>query len=92
MLGRPPIALSFSRASFVQQILTQDMRPVSSRLVVVNSTFRFVEEDDQLQYIYGTVSANDSFVYSTSGNGWLISQETWNFLTYSASVVQGGAG
>jgi hypothetical protein len=56
--------------------------PLANGTVVVNSTFGLVG----LAYtgnFTATVSAQDSFVYSSSNNAWMISQETWNFLTYS---------
>jgi hypothetical protein len=38
---------------------------------------------------HGTVSAQDSFAYSAPAHAWLISRETWDYLSFN---VQTGVG
>lgn len=55
--------------------------PLANGTVIVNSTFGLVGFAATGNFT-ATVSAQDSFVYSSLSGEWMISQETWNFLTY----------
>lgn len=50
--------------------------------VVVNSTFNFRGESPVFGNINGTVSARTTFVPGSASGNWLISNETWNYLSY----------
>jgi hypothetical protein len=51
--------------------------------LVVNSTFDFAGHGVTYGIVNGTVSAEDSYVYSTTNGAWLISQERWDFITFN---------
>jgi hypothetical protein len=67
---------------------------VSGDLATVNSTFDLVGQSSVVGNVTATISAEDSFVYSASSGAWLISQEVWDFLSYTAEylVSTGGPG
>ena len=54
--------------------------------VVVNSTFGFAGNGPTNGIVNGTVSAEDSYAYSTTNGAWLISQETWDFITFNSQL------
>lgn len=67
--------------------VTRTISGISNESAVVNSTFDVSGKNYDFGLYEGyaasfnaTVSAQDSFVYSTSHGAWLISAETWNFL------------
>lgn len=54
--------------------------------VLVNSTFGFASAGSAaVASTNGTVFAQDTYLYSAATRSWLISQETWNFLTFNTS-------
>lgn len=55
--------------------------PLANGTMVVNSTFGLVGLAATGNFT-ATVSAQDSYVYSSSSDAWMISQETWHWLTY----------
>ncbi len=54
---------------------------------VVNSTFNFIGNSTIVGIFGGRVAAQDSYV--SSGQTWSIAQETWNFLSYDSSFLDG---
>jgi hypothetical protein len=68
--------------SFVAENLTQKVASTSDVSVIVNSTFAMVEHSIAQGNINGTISAQDSYEYSATNHTWLISRESWNFLSY----------
>ena len=54
---------------------------------VVNSTFNLVGNSTIVGIFEGRISAQDS--YFSSGQTWSIAQETWNFLIYDSSFIDG---
>jgi len=55
--------------------------PLPNGAMVVNSTFGLVGLAATGNFT-ATISAQDSYAYSSSSNAWMISQETWHWLTY----------
>jgi hypothetical protein len=72
----------FGMQSFMAENLTQKIAATSDVSVMVNSTFAIVEHSIAQGNINGTISAQNSYVYSASNRTWLISRESWNFLSY----------
>jgi len=66
---------------YVGNATKMTIMPLANGTVIVNSTFGLVGLAATGNFT-ATVSAQDSFVYSSLSNAWMISQETWNFLTY----------
>lgn len=62
--------------------------------VVVNSAFGFASHGGSSidGIVNGTVSAQDSYTYSTTNAVWLISQETWDFITFNTQFPACRAG
>jgi hypothetical protein len=56
-------------------------------LVAINSTFGFTTLGSSYGAITGTVSARDLYTYSNANDAWLISQETWDFLTLNSTYL-----
>jgi hypothetical protein len=54
---------------------------------VVNSTFNFVGNSTFVGIFVGRIAAQDS--YFSSGQTWSIAKETWNFLSYDSSFIDG---
>jgi hypothetical protein len=50
--------------------------------VLVNSTFVTVEQSIAEGKINATVSAHDFYAYSATARTWLISRESWDFLSF----------
>jgi hypothetical protein len=71
--------------------VTQKILAESDESAVVNSSFSFLGESSLEGNFSGSVSAMDSYVYSAA-SGWLISQETWNFLSFNVQFPVGYAG
>jgi hypothetical protein len=63
---------------------TWTVTPEANGTTVVNSTFDFAGQGPVYGIVNGTVSAQDSFEYSTTNGAWMVSQETWDFLTFSS--------
>jgi len=76
-LGRVAPALEIGNATWT-------VTPEANGSVVVNSTFDFAGHGPVYGVANGTVSAQDTYVYSTTNGAWLVSQETWDFLTFSS--------
>jgi hypothetical protein len=55
---------------------------------VVSSTFNIVGNSTIVGVFEGRIAAQDS--YFSSGQTWSIAQETWNFLSYDSSFIDGG--
>jgi len=73
--------------------LTRTITPLPNGLVVtVDSTFGFSTSKittiglSTYPGLNGTVSARETYVYSSTTAAWLISNETWSFLTLDSSV------
>jgi hypothetical protein len=73
---------SFGTTSFAAQNITQVIEATSDKSVVVNSTFGFFEQSIAFGKINATVSAEDLFSYSPASQTWLISHETWDYLSF----------
>jgi len=72
-------------SSFAVGSVTHTIVATSDDSAEVNSSFAFFGQNTSLGGNFnGTVSAQDSYVYSASNGGWLISRETWNFLSFNA--------
>jgi hypothetical protein len=54
---------------------------------VVNSTFNFIGNSTIVGIFGGRVAAQDSYV--GIGQTWSIAQETWNFMSYDSSFIDG---
>jgi len=63
--------------------VTQAIVATSEDLATVNSTFDFHGRSTLYGNFSGSVSAQDLFVYSAANGGWLISQETWDFISFN---------
>ena len=63
--------------------VTQTILAASDDSAVVNSSFTFLGSSSLEGNFSGSVSALDYYTYSAASGSWLISQETWNFLSYS---------
>jgi hypothetical protein len=72
----------FGMQSFMAENLTQKLAAASTVSVMVNSTFAILEYSIAQGNINGTISAQDSYMYSATNHTWLISRESWNFLSY----------
>jgi hypothetical protein len=78
-----------SRAdSFSVGNVTHTLVDISADSAVVNSSFDISGQKYNFGFRYassfnGTVSAQDSYVYSSSQSAWMISSETWNFLNFT---------
>ena len=68
--------------------VTRAITTTSSDSVMVNSTFGF-SGFGRWGNDSGIISAQDHYSYSATNGAWLISRETWNFLTF---VVEYPAG
>jgi hypothetical protein len=82
LLGINANGYGFRTQSFMAQNLIQTAAATSNISVMVNSTFVIVEQSIAQGKINGTVSAQDSYVYSATGRTWLISRESWDFLSF----------
>jgi hypothetical protein len=82
LFGIDPNGFSFGTKSFMAENLTQSVAATSNTLVTVNSTFVMLEQSIAEGEINGTVSAQDFYVYSATGHTWLISRESWDFLSF----------
>jgi hypothetical protein len=71
--------------------LTWTVTAEANGSMAVNSTFDFAGHGPANGIANGTVSAQDSYAYSTTKSAWLISQETWDFLTFSSQIPRCGA-
>jgi hypothetical protein len=72
----------FGMQSFMVENLTQKVAATSNVSAMVNSTFDIAEHSIAQGNINGTISAQDSYEYSATNHTWLISRESWNFLSY----------
>jgi putative pyrroloquinoline-quinone binding quinoprotein len=63
--------------------VTQTILAASDDSAVVNSSFTFLGSSSLEGNFSGSVSAMDYYVFSAASGSWLISQETWNFLSYN---------
>ncbi len=71
--------------SFALGNVTHSLVATSDDSAIVNSSFAFLGQNDLFPGNFnGTVSAQDSYVYSAANGGWLISQVMWNFLSFNA--------
>lgn len=75
--------------SFTIANVTQAMAVTSSDSAAVNSTFGFTGWGERWGNTSGTVSAQDYYSYSTTNDAWLISQETWTFLSFNVQFPAG---
>jgi len=73
-------------SSFAIGNVTHSIVDVSDDSAMVNSSFALLGQSGvaSMGNFNGTVSAQDFYVYSAANGGWLISQETWNFLSFNA--------
>jgi hypothetical protein len=80
--------------SFSVENVTRGEVAVSGDVATVNSSFDLAGQSPVVGNVSAKVSAQDSFAQSTSDGPWLVSQETWNFLSYSEQypVSTGGPG
>jgi hypothetical protein len=83
LFGTDANGFSFGTKSFVAENLTESVAVASNGSVTVDSTFGIMEQSIASGKINGTASAGDSYTYSTASGAWLISRETWDFLSYS---------
>ena len=80
--------------SFVGQVgpglaignVTRTLTAEANGSVVVSSTFDFAAHSLTYGILNGTVSAEDSYAYSTMNGAWLISQETWDFIAFNTQL------
>jgi hypothetical protein len=75
--------------------VTRNIVDIKAKSAAVNSSFAVFgqngfEGSAAIGDFNGTVSAQDSYVYSVADGVWLISQETWNFTSFSSQVTQIG--
>lgn len=77
-------------SSFAIGNVTQRTVARASDTATVNSSFTFVGRSDIEGNFSGAISAQDLLVYSRTSGAWLISRETWNFLSYSVQYPVGG--
>jgi hypothetical protein len=68
-------------AVFVGNITRTSVITTTGGSFIVNSTFGLLGQASTGNFT-ATVSAQDSYAYSRTNDTWLISQETWHFLTY----------
>lgn len=66
--------------------VTRTVTAEANGSVSVNSTFDFAGHSLTYGIVNGTVSAEDSYAYSTTNGAWLISQETWDFITFNTQL------
>ena len=76
--------------SFTLGNVTHNVVNISDDSAVVNSSFAFFGQNSYFGTGFignanGTVSAQDSYVYSAANGVWLISEEVWNFTSFNAS-------
>ena len=90
LFGIDAKGVSFGTKSFTAENLTQSVAATSNTSVMVNSTFVMLEQSIAFGHINGTVSAKDSYVYSAAGHAWLISRESWDFLSYDIQTAISG--
>jgi hypothetical protein len=83
--------------SFTMGNLTLAITVISADSATVNSTFEIFGQGLYVAAIPGpvytafnaTVSAEDSYAYSTPNNAWLISNETWSFTSFNTNEPTG---
>jgi len=68
-------------AVFVGNVTRTSVGTTTDGSFIVNSTFGLLGQASVGNFT-AIVSAQDSYVYSRTSGTWLISQETWHFLTY----------
>ncbi|MDA4123374.1 MAG: hypothetical protein OK456_09370 [Thaumarchaeota archaeon] len=66
-------------AVFVGNVTRPTITTMTNGSMIVNSSFDLVGQA-QTGNFTATVSAQDSYAYSTTSGTWLISQETWHFV------------
>ncbi len=74
---------------FVVGNVTQGVLDASRGSALVNSSFGFQGRNSIWGNFSGSVSAQDNYAYSVASGGWLISQETWNFLSFNVQFPFG---
>ena len=83
VIGSPLAPYGFSLANVTQTRITA----LTNGSVLVNSSFGLVAQHAQGNFT-DTVSAQDLYSYSEASGTWLISQESWHFLSsYTPSDV-----
>jgi hypothetical protein len=83
--------------SFTMGDLTLAITVISADSATVNSTFEIFGQGLYVAAIPGpvytafnaTVSAEDSYAYSTPNNAWQISNETWSFTSFNTNEPTG---
>jgi len=71
---------TFATTFFVRNV-TQTIIAASNNSVVVNSNFGFAGQN-AFSKLSGSVSAQDTYAFSKAAGAWLISRETWDFLSF----------
>ena len=69
--------------AFVIGNVTRTLGATEGLAVVVNSTFDFAGHSDVYGNFFGTVWAQDRYVYSAEAGTWLISLEAWDFKSFN---------
>jgi len=67
--------------------VTRTVTAEANGSMVVSSTFDFAARGPNYGIVNGTVSAQELYAYSAANGAWLISQETWDFLTFSSQFA-----
>jgi hypothetical protein len=75
------LGLQGFNAVFVGNVTRPTITAMTNGSVIVNSTFGLVGQAPTGNFT-ATVSAQDSYAYSTTSGTWLISQETWHFAPH----------
>jgi hypothetical protein len=77
----PLVGYEGLNAVFVGNVTRTIVTSMANGSLIVNSTFGLLGQASTGNFT-ATVSAQDSYAYSTTSGTWLISQETWHFLTH----------
>lgn len=74
---------------FVIANVTRTIAVTAEGYATVNSTFSFSGQSTQWGPSSGTISAQDSYAYSAAAGIWLISRETWTFVSFALQYPAG---
>jgi len=94
-IGKGPIGVLLGQFfetyanTFTIANVTQTIAVTPSNLAAVNSTFGFTGWGERWGNTSGAVSAQDYYTYSTTNGAWLISKETWTFLSFDVQFPAG---
>jgi hypothetical protein len=83
-----------SASSFIVENVTETVVTHTADSAVANSSFIFSGQSATQGNFSGSIAAEDFFIFSSTTDTWIISQEIWNFhgLEYQFPIVGGDGG